>query len=1728
MHWFTSLRPNKVSFVVAVLWMVSSHLLFLSPGFAAISNALPQSVNRISVEVLSTSATGASLAVGTSDPGNLPNEALVPYSGGIIWAVPQGTVQVGITLHSQGWRELLPGEVPDSVIAQVLAEPQPLMAASDVMRLRDIPLISLGFNALQPNEGGDGVRVCEHYEAELTYVSGGAQEERLVSSAFWSLARGVAGNLDEVLPEPVLQPEPYLIITSPTYVGVSLNNFVAWKRARGHLVRVATTDETGTTAQQILNYLQTAYDTWDVPPVFVLLIGDEDGGQALATWEVPGFYTATIASDHPYTLLDGTDFLPDVFIGRFSVDTQAELQTVVNKCINYESQPFEPVGKWRSRMLTVGVRSSPTFFPTYNSSWPTLQWIARNFLENGYSDIDSVPYPPGNSTQINNSVNNGVSFIAYRGFGSPSDWAFPPYTNDNINSLTNGAKLPVVMSIVCGGGAFSDEVDPCFGEKWLRLGTPSTPKGAVGFIGPSELDTKTRWNNTNIAGIVEGILHEGVNALGAAMLRGKMELVRQFPNNVNNHEADSDRSVSFYFKCYNLLGDPGLTFFVGPVRDLAADAPPQLPAGTAGLDLYVTEDGTPLADAWGTLTAFDTIYSRGTSAEDGHLVLSIPQTGEDTVLVTVTKPRHEPQRYSIVLAPQGIVISAAQTELVDDNTNGSIGNGDENVNPGERIATRFVLRNYGSSTYPGGSLQLLADSPWLTIVTPSVNVPSLPAGGQTPPLNVLVDIEPNAPDQTTAITTASVDAEFLWPVSFALLAPTISVATVRMDGIPSNPEPNATSQFELELANIGHLLAPAATVTLHSLDSRLILLDSIATYPAVDIGGSAVPTDGGYTVQVGDLYPGDWLPVEITLSAQSFEAAVSYSLPIGNLSDTDPTHPDGYGYRMFQSGDLSYSEAPDYAWVEIDPQYGGPGAVLPITDHEAGRDTTTTIDLPFAFQFYGVVYDEISICTNGFVSFGNTDESYFRNYSLPAIASPDNMVCVFWDDLRTSPARRVYTYYDEDGGRFIIEWSRLINGYGQDIAETCQLHLFDPSCWPTRTGDGNLVIQYLEFNNVDSWDNYATVGLQDRDQGYVLPVTYAGDTEPGVSMLGPGQALLFTTGRPVDGAYVAYAGNVVDDDNEGGSSGNDDGIPQNAETVELQIQLENSGSEDAPPFAGILVENDPLITLLDSAVSFPTIPAGGTAAAAPVRVVIDSHTPHGHSAGFFLSLSGGAQPCAILPSVQISAPFLTLAQMLVNDDGTPPSNGNGNGEFNGGELIELFPEASNLGGNAAQNVQATLRRLSTGVVVLDSMAAIGTIGIGEQHVAQDPFLVQVAGGLQDGHSVSFSVKLRDVYGNEWQQSVSYLVVRPLLSSDGARIADPEPQGNGDGRLIGGESGQVFPRVMNAGMGAAANVVVTLSTLDTTVSIENTVIPIGTVSAQSSREADTPLLIAVFAGLNEPRSVLLNMTITADDGIVVNEELPVTVGDVLYFESFESDLDGWSIYGTEDLWHLQSREFASPSHAFYCGEESELEYPPSADAYLRSPMFTFSGTGQLTFSTRFQTASNEDVCRVHLQTGYTTYHLLDTFHGDGSEWQQRTYSLAGLPASDMARIRFWFESDFSDNDEGWYVDDVILLDEPQVVAGSLPALIPETLTLSPAYPNPFNHRATIEFGLPQSQRVVLTLFDITGRRVAILLDEQRAAGFHRVAWQPLQLASGLYLIRVDAGLQSRVGKILYLK
>jgi len=85
-----------------------------------------------------------------------------------------------------------------------------------------------------------------------------------------------------------------------------------------------------------------------------------------------------------------------------------------------------------------------------------------------------------------------------------------------------------------------------------------------------------------------------------------------------------------------------------------------------------------------------------------------------------------------------------------------------------------------------------------------------------------------------------------------------------------------------------------------------------------------------------------------------------------------------------------------------------------------------------------------------------------------------------------------------------------------------------------------------------------------------------------------------------------------------------------------------------------------------------------------------------------------------------------------------------------------------------------------------------------------------------------------------------------------------------------------------------------------------------------------------------------------------------------------------------------------------------------------------------------------------------------------------------------------------------------------VANESDPTLPQRVELQQNYPNPFNPGTTINYQVPEQSRVRLEVFDMLGRKVATLLNERVEAGYHQVRFDARNLASGMYIYRLQAG------------
>ncbi|SVD03352.1 uncharacterized protein METZ01_LOCUS356206, partial [marine metagenome] len=89
-------------------------------------------------------------------------------------------------------------------------------------------------------------------------------------------------------------------------------------------------------------------------------------------------------------------------------------------------------------------------------------------------------------------------------------------------------------------------------------------------------------------------------------------------------------------------------------------------------------------------------------------------------------------------------------------------------------------------------------------------------------------------------------------------------------------------------------------------------------------------------------------------------------------------------------------------------------------------------------------------------------------------------------------------------------------------------------------------------------------------------------------------------------------------------------------------------------------------------------------------------------------------------------------------------------------------------------------------------------------------------------------------------------------------------------------------------------------------------------------------------------------------------------------------------------------------------------------------------------------------------------------------------------------------------------------------------IPNKYALRQAYPNPFNPVTTLSFALPIETEVSLKVYNLQGREVISLVDQNMEAGYHSVVWNADNYPSGVYFVKMVTGKYLSTQKLMLVK
>ncbi|MBF0440845.1 MAG: hypothetical protein HQK54_02975 [Oligoflexales bacterium] len=193
--------------------------------------------------------------------------------------------------------------------------------------------------------------------------------------------------------------------------------------------------------------------------LYVLLVGD---------WEDIKSDTgpSSAPTDPMLGCVVGSDYYPDLIVGRFSGKNATDITIQVQKTINYEKNPEIGAG-WYKKGLGIASDEGAGAGDDDEADYEHMAIIKNNRLVPfGYKEVFEAYKNPTNK-YVSDVINGGVGIINYVGHGSATSWGTSGYSNTNIKNSTNGAMLPIIISVACVNGAFHGSSDS-FAEAFLK------------------------------------------------------------------------------------------------------------------------------------------------------------------------------------------------------------------------------------------------------------------------------------------------------------------------------------------------------------------------------------------------------------------------------------------------------------------------------------------------------------------------------------------------------------------------------------------------------------------------------------------------------------------------------------------------------------------------------------------------------------------------------------------------------------------------------------------------------------------------------------------------------------------------------------------------------------------------------------------------------------------------------------------------------------------------------------------------------------------------------------------------------------------------------------------------------------------------------------------------------------------------------------------------------------
>jgi hypothetical protein len=797
---------------------------------------------------------------------------------------------------------------------------------SEPSKIRGVDYVVLGITPFQYNPVSRELVVYKELDIQIDFVGGNGQigEDRL-RSRFWEpvLLQNLYNyqslplvDFDSRLLEPTDTDDfEYIVIVpdDPAFIawGDTIRNWRTQQGIRTGVVNL--TQIGGNSTAAIENYVNTAYNTWDIPPAAVLLLSDYQSS-GLAYGITSPMWNNYCVSDNMYADVN-VDDLPDIAFSRITAQNSSQLAVMVNKFLNYERNPYtapnvysQPItaGGWQTErwfilcteicrgfMVNVleknPVREYAIYSGTPGSVWSTNQntnMLVDYFGPNGLGYIPATPQGltdwGANATRINNDINSGAFMLLHRDHGLETGWGEPDYTNSDLAGLDN-SYLPLVLSINCLTGKYNYG-SVVFAEAFHRLG-----QGALGLIAASEV-SYSFVNDTYIFGLFDymwpsfdpGHGNPGPITLNPCFANASAKYYlysSTWPYNT------SDKTVTYHL--FHHHGDPFNTIYSEVPMNLAVVHDPVLLAGVNTFTVSANQ-GALIG-----LTVDDEIIGVGEGTGAPVPINIVPQLPGNTMLVTITKPDY--YRYSQEIS----IITTSGPYVIYDSCaiNDLTGNNNGVADLGEHISLGMCLRNVGSDTAFNVSALLSSADPYVTITDNFQDFGQIARDQGTVYVNnaFAFDISSAIPDGHSIVfqVEATDGNDSSWTSNFSVMgcAPLIEFSSLEIDDSEGNNngvlDPGESAHFIVTLVNNGSGQADGISAALSETDPHISIIDNSGSFGMIapDGGAGNNSSDDYLTFAFGSCPSGYNVTFNLSITGdRGFTAVADFGIVVGDRS----------------------------------------------------------------------------------------------------------------------------------------------------------------------------------------------------------------------------------------------------------------------------------------------------------------------------------------------------------------------------------------------------------------------------------------------------------------------------------------------------------------------------------------------------------------------------------------------------------------------------------------------------------------------------------------------------------------------------------------------------------------------------------------------------------------------------------------------------------------------------